>query len=175
MAQIEPMDGGPKPPMTPKQKAGVAGGASAAVIALALAVTGLKPDEGKRNVTYLDIASIPTYCYGHADRSAKVGSYHTDAQCDALLSKDAKSKEDAVLKCAHVLANRPYQLAASVRLAFNIGEGKFCSSSIAKNFNAGNMKAACAGFPAWRLVNGKVIQGLVERRMREMAQCQTRL
>lgn len=162
-----------KPPIN--KKIAVAGGASAAVIALALAVAGLKPDEGKRNYTYLDIANLPTDCYGHLDRTSKVGSYHSDAECEALLSKDAKAALQHVKACAPTLDNRPYQLAATTRLAFNIGWPKFCSSTIAKKFNAGNFKAACQGFPAWKFVNGKPVVAIENRRKREMAQCLTGL
>lgn len=147
------------------------GGAAAAAIALALAVTGLKPDEGKRNVTYLDIAKLPTYCYGHMDRKAKVGTFHSDAECNALLTTDAQEKENAVIACVPQIIDNPYVLAASTRLAFNIGPAKFCNSSSARNFRAGNLRAGCNGFAAWRLVGGKVIKGLVDRRAREMAQC----
>lgn len=174
MNPIEPQPGVRQPP-SKKKVVGVLGGTSAAAIALALAVTGLKPDEGKRNVTYLDIAHLPTYCYGHMDRSAKVGAYHDDRACEALLTQDAKVKLEAVEKCVPALKDRSYQLAAATRLAFNIGEGKFCKSSIARNFNAGNWKAGCNGFAVWKLVNSRVIPGLVERRKRETLQCMTGL
>jgi len=169
------MTDGPEIVVTAPKPAGIkhvaGGGAAAAVIALVLAVAALKPDEGKDNVTYLDLAALPTYCYGHMDRSAKVGTFHSDRECDSLLSVDAKEKLDAVQACVPQIAGNAYVLAASTRLAFNIGAPKFCSSSIARNFRAGNLRAGCNGFPAWRLVNGKVIQGLVNRRKREMAQC----
>lgn len=171
MTDIKPMY---PEPLTTKQKAvGIVGGASGAAMALALAVTALKPDEGKRNATYLDIAKIPTYCYGHVDYNSKVGAYHTDRECDAFLTSDANVKMEAVEKCTPVLKNRPYQLAAATRLAFNIGQGNYCKSSIARNFNAGNFKLACAGFIAWRNVNGKPVQGLIDRRVRETSMCMT--
>jgi lysozyme len=161
----------PSKPKVPT-KAKVSGGiATAAAVALTLAVAGLKPDEAKRNVTYLDIVKVPTYCYGHADRSAKVGSWHSDNECEALLTADAQAKERAVLKCTPALADRPYQLAAATRLAFNIGEGAYCHSTVAKRFNARQWRAGCDAMLAWKNAGGQVVRGLLLRRQRERAQC----
>jgi len=165
---IQPM---PKPPMTTKQKVAVGGGVSASILALSLAVAGLKPDEGKRNITYLDLANLPTYCYGHLDRAAMVGGYHNDTQCDAILSTDVEAKLKAVEKCTPVLADRPYQIAAATRLAFNIGQGAYCKSGTARAFNAGNLKLGCQRFSGWVKVQGKTVKGLVMRRNREIEQC----
>nr|GAT42310.1 glycoside hydrolase family protein [Mycena chlorophos] len=127
-----------------RKAAGAGAVASASLVALALAIAGLKPDEGYRSKTYLDVANIPTYCWGHADRSSKVGTYHSPAECEAIFSKDVNAKLEAVKKCTPILANMPNQLAASTRLTFNIGEGNYCHSTIAKNFNAGKFKEASA-------------------------------
>ncbi|HEU4958955.1 MAG TPA: lysozyme [Sphingomonas sp.] len=157
-------------PLAAKGKVGL-GLASASAIALTMAVAALKTDEGKRNVTYLDIARVPTYCFGHADRTATPGSYHSDAECDALLTADARQTEAAVLKCTPVLADRPHQLAAATRLAFNIGSGAYCRSTVARRFNAKQWRAACDGFLAWRYAGGRAVAGLLARRERERAQC----
>lgn len=174
MADIQPMDQ-PKPKVSTKTKigGGLVGGAA---IALALAIHGLKPDEGKSNVTYADIVGMPTACYGHTGAgTGTIGSRHTDAQCDALLSSDAQKAENAVLRCTPGLAGHPYQLAAATRLTFNIGAGAYCGSTIAKRFNAGQWQAACDGFSAWHYAGGRSIPGLVARRQRERTQCLTEL
>ena len=141
-------------------------------LALTLAVAALKQDEGKRNVTYLDIVKVPTTCYGHTGAGTGViGARHSDAACETLLTDDAQAKERAVLKCTPGLASRPYQLAAATRLAFNIGAGAYCHSTVARRFNAGQWRAACDGFLAWRYAGGHAVPGLLARRQRERAQC----
>jgi lysozyme len=152
---------------------GKVGGAlvGAGALALSLAVAALKSDEGKRNVTYLDLVKVPTYCFGHADRTAKVGSYHSDAECEALLTADARKTEMAVLACTPALGDRPYQLAAATRLAFNVGAHAYCRSTVAKRFNARQWRSACDGFLAWRYAGGRAVPGLLARRRRERAQC----
>ena len=154
-----------------------AGGALATTIAFALtiAVPHLANDEGKRNVGYLDIARIPTSCYGHTGPDVRVGQYRTDAQCLALLQGDTRSHLAGVLRCTPMLGTLPYQLAAATRLAFNIGVKAFCGSTAARRFNLGDIRGACAAFLPWNKarVNGRliVVRGLALRRERERAMC----
>jgi len=154
-----------------------AGGA--VVLALALAVAALKPDEGKRNIDYLDIAKVPTACYGHTGADVKVGTHRTDAECDTLLSADARVHMDGVIVCTPTLADRPYQLAAATRITFNIGVSAYCRSTIARRFNARDWRGGCDAFLAWNKarVGGRivVVRGLADRRARERAMCLTGL
>lgn len=158
-------------------KAKVGGGfAGATAVALVMAVGALKHDEGKRNVTYLDIVKVPTACYGHTGAgTGAVGTRHSDAECETLLTDDAQAKERAVLRCTPGLADRPYQLAAATRLAFNIGEGAYCRSTVARRFNAGDWRGGCDAMLAWKYAGGRVIPGLLARRQRERAMCLERL
>ncbi len=155
----------------------VGGGLAAAALAAAAAMvmTGLKPDEGKRNATYLDIAGIPTSCYGHRADGEKVGTMHTDAQCEAILSTDVQVRMNGVARCVPALATRPANWSASTRMAFNTGVQAFCGSSTARAFNAGQWRAGCEAMLAWDKahVGGKivVVPGLLARRQRERAQC----
>jgi lysozyme len=157
-------------------KASAAGGLiAAAPIALALALAPLKTDEGKRNVSYLDIAAVPTSCYGHTGPAVRVGERKSDAQCEALLARDAEVHLRGVLARSPQLGERPYQLAAVTRLTFNIGVGAYAGSTIARRFDAGDWRGGCDGFVAWNKarVNGRlvVVRGLALRRERERAQC----
>lgn len=153
--------------------------AAATAMALAMAVASLKTDEGKRNVDYLDIARIPTACYGHTGAGVKAGTRRSDAECERLLTADAQKHINGVLLCTPALAYHPYQLAAATRLTFNIGQSAYCSSTIARRFNAEDYRGGCDGFLAWNKawVNGKlvVVKGLADRRVRERAMCLTDL
>lgn len=155
--------------------AGIAGLTGAMAIALALAVTALKPDEGKVNVSYLDIAAIPTSCYGHTGPEVRVGERKTDAECEQLLNTDAEKHLRGVLACTPALAERPQQLAAATRLAFNIGVSAYCGSTVARKFNTGDLRGGCDAFLPWNKarVRGQliVVRGLADRRERERAMC----
>jgi lysozyme len=166
--------------MADRTKKIVGGGlAAAAATALIMAVGALKTDEGKRNVDYLDIAKVPTACYGHTGAGVKVGTRRSDAECETLLSADARTHMDGVIVCTPMLADRPYQLAAATRITFNIGISAYCRSTIARRFNAGDWRGGCDAFLSWNKaqVNGRtvVVRGLADRRARERAMCLTGL
>ena len=154
-----------------------AGLAACAAACLTLAIAALKPDEGKRNVDYLDLARVPSACFGHTGPDVKVGTRRTDAQCEAMLAVDARVKRDGVAACVPQLQTRPAIWAASTRMAFNTGVAAFCHSSTARAFNRSEWRAGCDAMLLWNkaVVNGRkvVVPGLAARRERERAQCLT--
>ena len=162
-----------KPPAKAKV-VGTLGAGSAIAAAIAIALPGLKADEGKRNDPYLDIVKVPTVCYGHTG-GVDMKRRYTDAQCDALLRGDAETHLRGALKCVPALEHRPYQLAAVTRLTFNIGVAGFCRSTIARRMNAGQWRAGCDAFAMWDKAGGRVVRGLTLRRQRERALCLTGL
>jgi lysozyme len=164
------------PPKTSKKKLA----ASAVLIALVGSVAaGILMDtvpqhEGEVLQGYLDPVGIPTKCYGDT-YDVVVGKTYTAEECLRSLEKQLIAHAKPVLACVPELEGHPEQLAASVSLAYNIGTGNFCASSIARNFRAGKWASACAGFSAWNRAGGKVLKGLVRRRADERAICETNL
>lgn len=153
------------------------GGAAAAAVAtaLAIAVPALKTDEGKRNVSYDDVAGIKTVCYGHTGPAARQPGRRTDAECELLLAADAREHMDGALRCTPEIADKPAVLAAVTRLTFNIGVAGYCGSTIARRFKAGDLRGGCDAFLLWdkARVNGRVqqVRGLTNRRQSERAMC----
>lgn len=158
------------------------GGAMAALIALigagtaAIVVPETQHWEGKRNKAYLDIAGIPTICFGDT-ANVRMGQVATDAECDERLAQQLLNHAGPVLKCVPALAqpDRQQQRAASIVLAYNIGTGAFCKSTAARRFNAGDWRGGCQAFLAWNKarVNGALqpVRGLTRRRQAEHAVC----
>lgn len=161
------------PPVAARTVAGLI--AAAITAAVAMAVPALEIDEGKRNIDYLDIARVPTACFGHTGADVKVGRRRSDAECRALLDQDVRVHLGGVLRCSPELGPRPHQLAAATRLAFNIGVANWCGSTAARLFRSGNWRRGCDAFLAWNKarVNGRlvVVNGLQLRRARERAMC----
>ncbi len=58
---------------------------------------------------------------------------------------------------------------ALVSLAFNIGDGAFLKSTLLKVLNAGHKDWVPDQFKRWCKDNGRVVQGLVNRRAKEIA------
>lgn len=58
----------------------------------------------------------------------------------------------------------PYQAAACLSLAYNVGLANFRKSSVLRRFNNGDLKGAADAFAMWNKAGGKVLPGLVARR-----------
>jgi lysozyme len=151
-----------------KHKIGM--GAGAGIVAAALTV--IMPSEGKRNVGYADPIGIPTICYGHTGADVRVGEYASDAQCKDLLTGDVKEAFEGVVACTNGNLT-PKMAAAFTSTAYNIGVQKFCSSTIARKAKQGDWKGACAELSRWVNAGGKPLPGLVTRRAKERALCES--
>jgi len=125
---------------------------------------------------YLDIAGVPTACDG-ITAGVKMGQRYTEAQCGALLERELVNHAQGVMRCTPRLAEagRDYQRVAAVLLAYNIGVGGYCGSTVARRFNTGQWKSGCDAFTMWNKarVNGvlRPVAGLTARRIRERAIC----
>lgn len=144
--------------------------AGSLAIAMALATPLVMQWEGKRNDPYLDLAGIRTICFGHTGSDIERRRY-SDAECQTILERDMVKHSDPLLECVPQLADRPYELAASSSLAFNIGTGAFCRSTVARRFRASNWRGGCDAFLMWVKVGPRTVQGLVNRRNDERLLC----
>lgn len=144
-----------------------------AIVAICIAC--IAPAEGLRRVAYNDPVGIPTYCFGetqHPDgRKVKLGDKATTEECkDLLADRVERDFLPGVEKCIH----RPVSdttKAAMVSLAYNVGVDRFCSSSIAIKYNAGDALAACDAFLLYTKAKGIELPGLVKRRGQERELC----
>ena len=140
-------------------------GATAAAGLLAFVPT----QEGTVNKTYKDIGGVLTYCTG-ATENAIWGKTYTNDECKAQLDKDLARHADGVMSCIKVPLTDG-QKVAFVDVAYNIGIGAFCGSSMLRKANAGDMIGACDSLLLWNKAGGKVIPGLTARRQRERELC----
>jgi len=76
--------------------------------------------------------------------------------------------ENGVLAMCTVEPN-PYQCAALVSFAYNVGLGGLKKSSVLRNHNKGDFQAAARSFGLWNKANGEVLPGLTRRRAEEAA------
>lgn len=129
--------------------------------------------EGLRTVAYFDPVGIPTGCFGET-AGVRLGMTWTVAQCEAQLGdKLTRVYGPAVDRCAGALP--PYRKASYVSLAYNIGTGAFCTSTVVKRERAGNVAGACDAillYNKMRLAGVLVYSpGLAGRREREQQLC----
>lgn len=121
-----------------------------------------------------DAPGVWTICDGDT-LDVHPGDRETPAGCSVRIDKRLVSFVAPVLKAAPRLKGHPYQLAASISLAYNIGAANFAGSTVARRFRAGDWAGACTAFARWNRANSKVVAGLVNRRTAEMKLCLTEL
>lgn len=138
------------------------------VAAAAILVPMVARWEGKSNDPYRDIAGIYTVCYGETRVAMR---RYSDAQCETMLSDGLGDFAKPVLRRNPELRYRPNQLAASVSLAYNIGDSAYARSSVARHFSAGQWRQGCDAFLSWNRAGGHVVNGLRLRREAERQIC----
>lgn len=129
--------------------------------------------EGVRLHAYQDSIGVWTIGVGHTSMAGPPqvtpGLTITQAECDAILSRDLVQYEQAVSKAVHVPMTQN-QFDALTSLCFNIGAGNFAKSMVVKKLNAGDVRGAADAILNWNKAGGKVLNGLVKRRAAEREQ-----
>jgi lysozyme len=124
---------------------------------------------------YKDPIGIVTACTGHA-ATAVLGRPYTPQQCADFLNDDLVAHADGIAACVKAPLTY-YQRAAFISFAFNVGDAKFCGSTMARLANAGAFPAACAQLSRWVYAGQppKALPGLVTRRAYERQLCEGKM
>lgn len=109
-----------------------------------------------------------TIGWGHTGPEVVKGLVWTQAQADAAFVQDLDKFERAVLKYVKVTLNHG-QFDALVLLAYNIGADAFGKSTLVRILNNENYGAVPPQFARWNKNDGKVMRGLIRRRVAEAA------
>ena len=150
--------------------------------------------EGFRNKPYLCPADIWTIGYGHVLYQDQIrlpvirppdnpnvllrrkyplnpedNRVWSKQEIDDLFSKDVASFERGVLRLVPGCVGRQGSFDALVSFAFNAGLGNLQRSTIRMKANRGDWEGAAEAFMAWTKGGGKVLPGLVKRRLAEKA------
>ena len=150
----------------------------------ALALSGgylLIPHEGEvksgnYHVVYSDPVGIPTVCWGLTGKDLNgkplvVGQKYTEEDCNKMFVQRIQGFEKQVDNLVKVEYASPYQKAALVSFAYNVGVGALSSSTLLRKLNAGDHIAACEELSRWVYANRKKLNGLVTRRAEEKQWC----
>lgn len=125
--------------------------------------------EGLRTVAYKDVVGVPTICFGET-RGVKMGDTATVEQCKEMLGDGITDFAARLDKCLTAkVPDKPYMTFLS--LAYNVGTGAVCKSTLVKKANAGDVRGACNELPKWNRAGGRVIPGLTKRRLDEQRIC----
>ena len=120
-----------------------------------------------RYAAYLCPAGVPTIYCGLTS-GVKIGMVITKEEGEALFAKEIAKFEDAVTRAVTVDINQN-EFDSLVSLSYNIGIAGFKRSSVLRKLNKGDRTGAAQAFRLWNQGGGRVLPGLVSRRMREAA------
>ena len=131
---------------------------------------GIAQREGYTDKAVIPVpGDVPTIGFGSTE-GVKMGDTTTPPAALARTLREVGKYEGAVKGCVKVpLTQGEYD--AYVSLAYNIGTGAFCGSTLVKKLNAGDYAGACEEILRWVKQGGRVLQGLVNRRQEERRQC----
>ena len=137
--------------------------------------------EGKYKQVYLDSGGEPTIGIGHLltlseRRSGKivigkaVVEYRyglTDEQILSLCRQDIRTVVNVVNRGVKVILTQN-QFNALVSFTFNVGNEGFLNSTLLRFLNQGQYDNVPTQLRRWKYDNGKVVQGLINRREKEI-------
>lgn len=131
----------------------------------------IKKYEGRSLRCYLDPIGIPTIGYGSIwglDHSRLASDHRdiTENEAEYLLKRELLTTENAVARMVRT-ALTENQFSAVCCLVYNVGSGRFRSSTIKMKLNRQDFKGAANEFWKWRRAGGKILRGLVRRREEE--------
>jgi len=137
--------------------------------------------EGVRQQVYLDSGKEPTIGIGHlltqSERSSgkifidgmpvKYDQWLSVAECRTLLDQDLKIPEKTISKLVFVALTQN-QYDTMISFIFNLGAEAFRNSTLLKLLNESKYNAVPEQLRRWIHDNGKVVQGLINRREKEI-------
>jgi lysozyme len=142
----------------------------AAISLSATALVAIVLHEGYKENAYIPLAGdIPTIGFG-TTFGVKLGDRITPEKALQVAMKDVQQFEGAIKSCVTVpLSQNEYD--AFTSLAYNIGTGAFCKSTLVKLLNQEKYTEACKQILLWDKYQGKPLDGLTKRRQEEYAKC----
>jgi lysozyme len=126
--------------------------------------------EGFSPVAYIPVpGDVPTIGFGTTS-GVRPGDTITAPSAVLRALQDVSRFEGALKTCVTVpLAQHEYD--AYISLAYNIGSGAFCGSTLVKLLNQGQYRAACDQILRWDKFKGQPLRGLTLRRQDEHRKC----
>ena len=128
--------------------------------------------EGYVPQAYQDPVGIWTKCWGDTT-DVVPGATYTFEQCLDSLNTHVLELATPVMRCIPDLKDQHDKtIAAMVSMAYNIGPGAFCKSSVARHANSGDWELACRRMAMiYKTAKGQELPGLVTRRKLESELC----
>ena len=126
--------------------------------------------EGYSDKAYIPVpGDVPTIGFGTTS-GVKPGDKIVPTEAVSRALSDVQKFEGGLKECVKVpLSQHEYD--AFVSFAYNIGPKAFCNSTLVAKLNKEDYEGACNEMSRWVYVNGRKVQGLVNRREKERRLC----
>lgn len=147
------------------------------LVVSALLVGGVALHEGYRGTAYDDGAGVQTVGFGTTRREdgspVGPGDRITPERAVARLARELDATGREVARCVGDVPLAQHEFDAFVSLAYNIGAGAFCRSTLVKRLKQTppDYAGACAEIKRWTRAGGRELLGLVRRREDEYRMC----
>lgn len=144
----------------------------AMLVVSGMSMIGIALHEGYVDHTYSDSVGVKTIGFG-TTQGVKPGDKITVERALIRLGSNVTEKERDMRACIGPVLLYQNEWDAYVSLAYNIGTGAFCKSTLVKKLHAAppDYKGACSEILRWNKAGGKVNDGLTKRRRDEYRQC----
>ena len=152
-------------PITGKARIAIGGLALSAA-----ALVGLTTYEGWSDKAYVPVpGDVPTIGFGTTE-GVKLGDTIKPPQALQRALTDVQKFEGAIKQCVTVPLHQA-EYDAYTSLAYNIGSGAFCRSTLVVKLNSLDYAGACEQILVWDKFKGQPLRGLTLRREKEHEQC----
>lgn len=136
----------------------------------AAALVGLLVSEGYRETAYTPVpGDVVTIGFGTTG-GVKLGDVTTPEKALVRSLADVQKFEGALKQCVTVPLHQ-HEYDAFNSLAYNIGSGAFCRSTLVRKLNALDYAGACEQILVWDKFKGQPLRGLTLRRQKEYREC----
>jgi lysozyme len=136
----------------------------------AAALVGLLVQEGYREKAYTPVpGDVATIGFGTTG-GVKFGDTTTPTKALVRSLADVQKFEGALKQCVTVPLHQ-HEYDAFNSLAYNIGSGAFCRSTLVRKLNSLDYAGACQQILVWDKFKGQPLRGLTLRRQKEYREC----
>ena len=136
----------------------------------AAALVGLLVQEGYRDRAYTPVpGDVATIGFGTTG-GVKLGDTTTPTKALVRSLADVQKFEGALKQCVTVPLHQ-HEYDAFNSLAYNIGSGAFCRSTLVRKLNSFDYAGACQQILVWDKFKGQPLRGLTLRRQKEYREC----
>ena len=127
--------------------------------------------EGWRQYAHIPVpGDVPTIGFGDT-QGVKMGDKTDPVRALIKLGQHVEEKERVLKQCFGDVKLYQHEWDAYVQLAYNVGPGAVCKSSIVTKLKAGRYAEACKTILDFNRFQGKVLPGLVNARKENYKVC----